>query len=270
MRDTTTQSTMSEAYALRFGGAARLYGQKALQRLQQAHFAVIGLGGVGSWSAEALARSGVGKITLIDMDEVCITNTNRQIHALSSTTGNAKIEVLAERLKAINPEIQLTLHEEFIDKTNIQSLITKELDVVIDAIDAAYIKAALIAYCSAIKLRLISCGSSGGKLDPTKIEITDLAFTQSDPIFAKIRTALYKQYNFSRDKKRKFRVDAVYSKEQMIYPKPDGSICTRKQTLEAGVKLDCTGGFGSSTMVTGSFGFIAAARAIERYIAGQT
>lgn len=259
-------SSISSGYQQRFGGIARLYGQPALERLSQAHFVVIGLGGVGTWAAEALARSGIGQLTLIELDEVCVTNTNRQLHALSSTIGKSKNQLLSQRLQDINPELIINAKEDFIDNDNMTSLIDTRHDVVIDAMDAAHIKATLVSYCSARKIRLIVSGSSGGKRDPQQVTVADLGHTKSDPMLVKIRTQLYRHHNFSRDPNRKFRVDAVFSTEQMVYPKPDGSICMDKQTLEDGVKLDCAGGFGSSVMVTGSFGFIAANKGIERYL----
>ena len=159
-----------------------------------------------------------------------------------------------------------------------RELIDKRFHVVIDAMDSAHIKAALVAYCSAIKLRLVTVGSSGGKRNPQQVTVADLGFTEADPMLAKIRTQLYRHYGFERNgrenggaksakaTRRKFRVDAVYSTEQMVYPKPDGSVCQDKQVLANGVKLDCAGGFGSAVMVTGTFGFAAAHKAIERYL----
>ena len=261
---------VTHAYLQRFGGIARLYGQDALPALTNAHFAVIGLGGVGTWAAEALARSGVGELTLIEMDEVCVTNTNRQSHALQSTVGHSKNHIITTRLRDINPEIIIHSVEDFIDEHNIHHVIGKQHHVVIDAIDAAHLKARLVAYCSAMKLRLVTVGSSGGKRDPQRVKVDDLARAHNDPMLHKIRHQLYRHFNFARDRNRKFRVDAVYSDEQMVYPKPDGSVCQTKQSLQEGVKLDCTGGFGSSVMVTGTFGFLAATRAIERYLSRQT
>ncbi len=254
-----------DLYDMRFGGTQRLYGADALNKLKHAHMAVVGLGGVGSWTAEALARSGVGTLTLIELDEVCVSNTNRQLHATQSTVGQPKIDVVAKRLKDINPDLCVHSHMNFLTTKNIKDYIQNH-DVVIDAMDSVNVKSALAAYCSATKTRLIIVGSSGGKQDPTQIQISDLGHTESDPMLSKLRTQLYRHHNFSRDGRRKFRIDAVFSTEQMIYPKPDGSVCMDKSVLESGVKLDCTGGFGSSVMVTGSFGFIAAARAIQRYL----
>lgn len=258
--------TLTQAYLDRFGGLARLYGQDALQALANAHFAVIGLGGVGTWAAEALARSGVGELTLIELDDVCITNTNRQSHAMVSNLGRSKNQVISQRLLDINPELIIHSVEDFIDEHNMKDVIGKQHHVVIDAMDAAHIKARLVAYCLAIKVRLVTVGSSGGKRDLRRITADDLGRAYADPMLQKIRTQLYRHHNFARDKNRKFRVDAIYSDEQMVYPKPDGSVCMDKQFLQEGVKLDCAGGFGSSVMVTGTFGFMAATRAIERYL----
>lgn len=264
--DSPMTRPVTPEYLQRFSGLARLYGQDALAALTNAHFVVIGLGGVGTWVAEALARSGVGELTLIEMDEVCVTNTNRQSHALKSNIGRPKNQVITERLRDINPELIIHSVEDFIDDKNMKTLVGKQHHVVIDAIDAAHLKARLVAYCLAIKVRLITVGSSGGKRNPQAVTVDDLGRSISDPMLAKVRSQLYRHHNFARDSNRRFRVDAVYSTEQMVYPQPDGSVCMDKQALLDGVKLDCAGGFGSSVMVTGTFGFVAATRAIERYL----
>ncbi|SDZ76773.1 tRNA cyclic N6-threonylcarbamoyladenosine(37) synthase TcdA [Microbulbifer marinus] len=261
--------SLSEQYRQRFGGIGRLYGDDALKRLHEAHFVVIGIGGVGSWTAEALARSGVGAITLIDLDDVCITNTNRQSHALADTIGQIKVDVMAERLRQINPEISVHTEEDFIATDNLGELLdpdTRPIDIVIDAIDAARVKAALIAYCKARKLRLITVGSAGGKRDPRLIGCADLGRTINDPMLAKVRSHLYRFHNFQKSRKRQFGVDAIYSTEPMVYPQPDGQVCQQKTAMQDGVKLDCSGGFGAATMVTGTFGFVAASRGIERLL----
>lgn len=257
---------LTESYQLRFSGVGRLYGQKNLQYLAQAHFVVVGLGGVGSWAAEAFARSGVGKITLIDMDEVCVTNINRQLPALTNTVGQPKVQVLAERLRAINPEIELVLLEDFLDKSNITQYIQPEHDYVVDAIDAVNIKSALVAYCKARKIAILTVGSAGGKSDPRKVTSADLGKTESDPMLAKVRQQLYRWYNFARDTNRKFGVEAVYSTEQAVFPKPDGEVCQQKSAMINGVKLDCSAGFGAATMLTGTMGFVAAERAIVKFL----
>jgi tRNA A37 threonylcarbamoyladenosine dehydratase len=262
----TSPPQLSLSYRQRFGGLGRLYGETALLDLSRAHFVVIGLGGVGTWAAEALARSGIGELTLIEMDDVCITNTNRQSHAMVSNLGKSKLDVISARLKDINPEICLHPIEDFLARENLREYITKSHHVVIDAIDSAAVKAALVAHCSRIKVRLITVGSSGGKQDMSRIRAVDLGHTQGDPMLHKVRQQLFRHYNFSREPNRKFRIDAVYSDEQMVYPQPDGEVCMNKQALENGVRLDCAGGFGSSVMVTGAFGFAAAHKAIERYL----
>lgn len=259
-------ATLSESYRHRFGGIARLYGQEALVALSKAHFVVIGMGGVGTWAAEALVRSGIGELTIVELDDICTTNSNRQLHAMASTVGRPKNSIMEKRLHDINPELNLHVIHDFLSPKNLPDIINKTQHVVIDAMDSANVKASLVAYCSAIKVRLITVGSSGGKQDPRLVTTGDLGRTISDPLLAKIRSQLYRFHNFSRDKGRKFRIDAVFSSEQMRYPQSDGRVCMDKKGLSTGVKLDCAGGFGSSTMVTGSFGFTAAAQGIERYL----
>ncbi|GAA5525608.1 tRNA threonylcarbamoyladenosine dehydratase [Microbulbifer aestuariivivens] len=260
---------LTEQYRQRFGGIGRLYGEAALEKLNAAHFIVIGIGGVGSWTAEALARSGVGSLTLIDLDDICITNTNRQSHALQGTIGQSKVEVSAERLRQINPEIRLNTIENFAASDNLDALLNPEVrpvDVVIDAIDAARVKAAIVAYCKPRKIRLVTVGSAGGKRDPAQIQCADLGRTTNDPMLAKVRQHLYRFHNFQKSHKRQFGIDAIYSTEPMVYPQPDGQVCQQKSVMQNGVKLDCSGGFGAATMVTGSFGFAAASRGIERLL----
>ncbi len=257
---------LSENYLARFGGIARLYGAEALPLLAKAHFVVVGLGGVGTWAAEALARTGIGELSLIELDDICITNTNRQLHASQQFIGQSKNEVISARLNDINPELKLHTIHDFLTVNNIPEYIHFEHNIVVDATDSVHVKAALAAYCSGRKMRLVTCGSSGGKSNPSSITVGDLGCTKSDPLLAKMRNLLYHKHNFARSKNRRFRIDAIYSPEQMAYPKPDGNVCNSKQYLKDGVKLDCAGGFGSSVMVTGSFGFAAAARAVERYL----
>jgi tRNA A37 threonylcarbamoyladenosine dehydratase len=250
-------------YQLRFGGIARLYGQNALKKFQQAHVIVVGIGGVGSWVAEALARSGIGELTLIDLDDICITNTNRQIHALTHTIGQDKITVMAERITAINPECHVNLIDDFVTIDNLSDLITNKHQVVIDAIDSVPVKAAMIAHCKRHKIKLICIGGAGGQTDPTQIHITDLSKTYQDPLLAKVRNLLRRQYNFPRDVKKKFGVDAVFSTEQLVYPDQEGNVCHAKQAQNGTMKLDCNQGFGAATHVTASFAFVAVARALK-------
>lgn len=250
---------------IRFGGIKRLYGQQQFEWIQHAHFCVVGIGGVGSWTAEALARTGVGKITLIDLDDICATNVNRQIHALSGTIGQAKVDAMKARCELINPECDVNVIDDFITLDNIQEHI-QGFDYVIDCIDAVKEKAALIAHCKRVKLPIITTGGAGGQTDPSQITFGDVAKTTQDPLLAKVRYILRKQYNFSSNPKRKFNVDCVYSTEQLVYPGSDGSVCHAKQNADGSMNMDCNNGFGSVTMITGSFGFFVAAKAVRKYL----
>ena len=253
-------------YQLRFGGISRLYGESGAQIILKSHFCVIGIGGVGSWVAEALARTGVGAITLIDLDDICITNTNRQIHALANSIGESKVDVMAERIKAINPECQINVIEDFVTDENLKTLITAQFDYVIDAIDSVKIKTAIIAHCKRSKIPLVTIGGAGGQIDPTKIVIDDLSRTYQDPLLAKVRNQLRREYNFPRNTKRKFSIDAVYSTEQLVYPDNTGEVCHAKQSQEGSMRLDCSGGFGAATHVTASFAFFAVSKSITKLI----
>lgn len=248
----------------RFGGLRRLYGSSVVDVFSQCHIAVVGIGGVGSWSAEALARSAVGTITLIDLDDICITNTNRQIHALKNTIGQSKVDVMAERIKAISPDCQVNIIDDFITADTVEDYLVESMDCVIDAIDSVRSKAAMIAYCKRRKLPIVVTGGAGGQIDPTLITTGDLSRTYNDPLLAKVRNLLRREYRFSTNLKRRFSVECVYSTEQLTYPKPDGSVCQQKSVMEGGVRLDCSGGFGAATMVTASFGFAAAACGLRK------
>jgi tRNA A37 threonylcarbamoyladenosine dehydratase len=247
---------MSEHYASRFSGIKRLYGSKALTIFKNSHFCIIGIGGVGSWVAEALARSGIGKITLIDMDDLCVTNINRQVHALTCHIGQQKIKVMAERCKQINPDIEIACIDDFIDKQNCFEYLTNDMDYVFDCIDSIHAKVAVIAHCKRNKYPLLTCGGAGGQMDPTKIQVIDLAHTTQDPLAARVRSELRSNFNFTSNTKRKFNVDCVFSTEQLSYPDSRGEVCKTKTSFNANTKMDCESGFGASTMVTASFAFI--------------
>ena len=249
---------MSE-YEERFGGIRRLYGLEQAEKLRRAHICVIGIGGVGSWAAEALARSGIGSITLIDHDDIAESNINRQIHSLSDTLDRSKVEVMAERIRQINPECQCNIIDDFITDTNLEKYLSTDYDYVIDAIDSIKFKCAIIYYCKRNKIPIITTGGAGGLIDPTAITVSDLAKTWNDPLAAKVRSQLRYQYGYTKNPKRTFGIKCVYSTEQQRYPKTDGSVCHAKPGVK-GVNLDCSMGFGSSTAVTASFGFVAAAQ----------
>ena len=255
---------MSEMdYHRRFGGIARLYGETALSRFRDAHIAVIGIGGVGSWVAEALARSAIGEITLIDLDILVESNVNRQLHALDSTFGKAKVTAMDDRIKEINPECKVHCIDEFVTADNVQQLITTEMDYVIDCIDSYKIKSALIAYCRRNKIKVITIGGAGGQIDPLKIRLSDLSRTEHDPLLAKTRKLLRKDYNFPKNLKRRFDIPCVYSEEQQRYPTETGGVCLAKNDKQMGSSLNC-GGYGSATAVTATFGFVAVAHVLKR------
>lgn len=253
---------------LRFAGVARLYGREGAERLAAAHVAVVGIGGVGSWVAEALVRSGVGEISLFDLDDVCLSNTNRQAHALTGVVGQAKVTVMAERLRAINPACVVHAVADFVTRETMAEYITVELDCVIDCIDTVLAKAALISWCKRRKIQIIATGGAGGQLDPTQIQVADLNKTFNDPLAAAVRSELRRSYGFSRTPGRYYSVPCVFSSEQLRYPKADGSICLQKRFDGQGVRLDCAGGMGAVMMVTASFAMVAAARAVDKLVAG--
>lgn len=257
-------SRVNDAWRQRFGGTARLYGQDALHHFADAHFCVIGIGGVGSWAAEALVRTGIGKITLIDMDDVCVTNTNRQVHALSGNIGKAKTEVMAERLRAINPDCDVVCIDDFITPDNIAGLLAGGFDYVIDAIDSVRPKAALIAWCRRNKVPLVTTGGAGGQIDPTQIQVADLAKTIQDPLAAKLRERL-KTLGIVKNSKGKLGIDCVFSSEALVYPQPDGSVCASRSSAEGPKRMDCAAGFGAATMVTATFGFVAVSHALKKF-----
>jgi len=251
------------SYLDRFSGIARLYGQPALETFKNAKIVVVGIGGVGSWVAEALARTGFEHIRLIDMDDICVTNTNRQIHTLNSSVGHLKVEAMAARLRLINPDINVSPVMDFITLDNITQYL-EGMDFVVDAIDSVKVKAAIIAWCNRRKTPIIMTGAAGGQTDPTRITVGDLNKTFNDPLARKVRSLLRREYGFSRNEKRNYGIPCVYSTEQLKYPKPDGTVCQQKQFTDGTVKLDCSGGLGASTMITASFGLVAAAKVAEK------
>lgn len=248
----------------RFGGVARLYGEQATTDICALHIAVIGIGGVGSWSAEALARTGVGQITLIDLDDICVTNTNRQIHALNDTVGQSKVDVMAARINQINPACQVNVIEDFVTPDTVMEYLAGNYHGVIEATDSIKAKASIIYYCKRNKIPVVTVGGAGGQIDPTQITCGDLAKTIQDPLAARLRNELRRNYGFSKNPKRRFGVECIYSTEQLRYPQPDGSVCHNKSLTDGSTRLDCTSGFGASVMVTASFGMFAAARLINK------
>jgi tRNA threonylcarbamoyladenosine dehydratase len=247
-----------------------VFGESALAALERAHFCIVGVGGVGSWAAEACARSGIGEITLIDHDDIDIGNTNRQIHTLDATIGRAKVEVLRERILAINPECRCSAVDDLVTRGSIDKFDFARFDYVIDAIDHVSHKLSLMHHCRRHKIRCISTGGAGGRSDPTQIQVKDLMLCYNDPLLAKVRSHLRQQLGYSRNPKRRYSMDCVFSAEQALYPTGDGSVSHEKPESPERSTLDCDSGIGSFVGVTAAFGFTAASHAIRKYLKSQT
>ena len=244
----------------RFGGVARMHGDAGLRAFTAARVCIVGVGGVGSWAAEALARSAIGTLTLIDPDTIAESNTNRQLHALGEAYGQAKVDAMRTRIMAINPLCKLNVVEDHLSAESMATLLSG-YDIVLDAIDDVPVKIAMAVHCQDNKLPLVVCGGAGGKSDPTSIRVSDLSRTEQDPMLAKVRSRLRKEYGsirgFPRDPRRKFGIEAVYSVEPLQQPvscESDGS---------APQRLSCAG-YGSDVCVTASFGFFAASRVLAQ------
>lgn len=251
----------------RFSGIDRLYGAGTVARLARAHVAVIGIGGVGSWVVEALARSGIGELTLIDADDICLSNTNRQLHALDGAYGRSKVIAMAERAAAINPAIRVAPRAEFLSTRNLESMLAHRYSYVVDACDALAIKVDAIAFLKRRKTPVITIGAAGGRLDPRRVDVRDLAKTVHDPLLAEVRRALRDEYRWTRNPKRFFGVQAVYSLEHPRFVQADGRVsCARVGNAAASLKLDCANALGSATHVTAAFAMVATGQVIERLL----
>lgn len=249
----------------RFGGIDRLYGRGALARFRAGRIAVVGLGGVGSWAAEALARTGIGHLTLIDADDLCVSNTNRQLPAVDGHYGRGKAEAMAERCRAINPAIDAEPVPSFLTPSNLSELLDRDFDLVLDACDSFRAKVEAIAWCRRRKRPIVTVGSAGGRTDPTQVRVRDLSRTEHDAMLSLIRKKLRGEFNFPRNADRYFGVPAVYSLENVRYPQADGSVCGVRPKVagDAALKLDCGAGLGAATHVTGAFAFAAVGRMLE-------
>ena len=243
-----------------------MFGAAALPVLARAHFCIVGIGGVGSWAAEACARSGIGRITLIDHDDIDISNTNRQVHTLDSTLGESKVEALRTRILAINPECDCTAVDDLVTRANLDKFDFARFDYVIDAIDHVGHKLSLMHHCRRHKIRCVSTGGAGGRSDPTQIEVRDLTLTYNDPLLAKVRSHLRQQLGYSRNPKRRYAMDCVFSGEQPLYPAGDGTVTHEKPESPERTTLDCNTGIGSFVGVTAAFGLTAASHAIRKYL----
>jgi tRNA A37 threonylcarbamoyladenosine dehydratase len=246
--------------ARRFGGVARVYGDAAVARFAQARIVVVGLGGVGSWAAEALARSAIGHLTLVDLDHVAESNVNRQIHAVEANFGKAKVVAMAERIGSINPVCAVRAVDAFAEADNASDLI-HAADVLIDCTDQVRAKAALIVAARAARVIAITCGAAGGRMDPTRIRVDDLARACGDPLLAKLRGRLRREHGFARPTRRRtprFGVTAVFSDETLVRP---AAVCNEGGRIDPGAPLACAG-YGSSVAVTAAMGFVAAGQAL--------
>jgi tRNA A37 threonylcarbamoyladenosine dehydratase len=251
----------------RFGGIARLYGKAGLERLRAARVCLVGIGGVGTWAAEALARSGIGGLTLVDLDEVCVSNVNRQLHALTETVGRAKVDVMAERIRAINPDCQAIAEQKFFTGETADELLAPRFDFVLDAIDSVANKVLLLARCRQLVLPVVACGGAGGRRDGTLVRTADLSRVSHDRLLAEVRKRLRKDHQFPSDAL-PMGIDCVFSAELPVFPQPDGSICATRAVTEKDTRLNCNGGLGSATFVTGAFGFAAAGIVVRRIAEG--
>lgn len=267
----------------RFGGLARLYGVAGARRIRQAHVVIVGLGGVGSWAAEAAARSGVARLTLVDLDHIAESNINRQVHALDNTLGMAKVQAMRERIAHIHPGCVVDCVEAFVDTDNWPGVLGCEADLewkqvaVIDACDQVKAKTAMAAWAIRAGSPFISVGAAGGKRLAHKVDIEDLSLVTHDPLLAQMRYRLRKEHGAARDKK-KIGVACVFSREAVIQPAAVAAM-TGDALLAGPVEPDSSGnaqsdatlnchGYGSVVTVTSTFGLCAAGWVLAK-IAGS-
>lgn len=255
------QTAQMQHFERRFGGIGRLYGAAGLERIRRAHVCVVGLGGVGSWAVEALARSGIGELTVVDLDDVCISNVNRQLHALDGELGKPKVEVMARRVRAINPDCVVHPLQAFLLKSNAGEVLQAGFDYVFDAFDSPSRKAVLIARCRERGIRVITSGAAAGRRDPAAVEVTDLAFSSHDRLLQEVRSRLRTRHGFPRGKQ-SFGVECVLSREPPVYPEAGGRIGAARRSGHD-LRIDCDTGYGTASFVTGTFGFVAAARIVQ-------
>ena len=256
-------TTVSDDFNQRFGGLARLYGSVALPRLQAAHVCVVGVGGVGSWVVEGLARSGIGALTLIDLDDVCLTNVNRQVPALDGNIGRPKVAALAERVQLINPPCQVKAIAEYFTAKTAADLLAVGYDWVVEAIDLMSNKVLLIAECTGRGQPVLTVGSAGGRRDPTRIRVSDFGGAHGDELLRQVRKKLRRDHGFAKGGGNHYGIPCVSSSERPIYPWADGS-CSTEPEEGSNLRLDCATGFGTGVFVTGAFGFVAAGEVVRR------
>ncbi|EET81334.1 ThiF family adenylyltransferase [Acinetobacter radioresistens] len=247
-----TELLQNDEYERRFAAVAKIYGDEAFNYYEHSHVMVIGIGGVGSWAVEALARSGIGELTLVDMDVVAASNINRQLPAMTATLGQEKIAVMAERCYSINPRIKVNLVDDYLFSDNVKEILAMAPDLVLDCIDDVKAKLALMLHCRFNKIPLIVSGGAGGKLDPLKIRVADLSKTEQDPMLAKLRTQL-RSKGICKKPKEKFGITCIYSIDN---PFSSSEVCT-----SAGLRC---GGYGSAVVVTSSFAMVAVAEVLRK------
>ena len=242
----------NDEYDRRFAGVAKIYGETSFAHYEQSHVMVIGIGGVGSWAVEALARTGIGELTLVDMDVVAASNINRQLPAMTATLGCEKIEIMAERCRSINPRIKINLIDDYLTPENVKEILSGNPDIILDCIDDVKAKFALMLHCRFNKIPLIVSGGAGGKLDPLKIRVADLSRTEQDPMLAKLRAQL-RAKGICKKPKEKFGITCVYSIDN---PFSSADVC-------ASAGLRC-GGYGSAVVVTSSFAMVAVSEVLKK------
>lgn len=263
--------TVSTDYLDRFGGVGRLFGREALERLVRAHVCVVGVGGVGSWVVEGLVRSGIGAVSLVDLDDVCVTNINRQLPALEGQIGRPKTTVLAERAHLINPACRITECHDFFTESTAMRLLEPAFDFVVDAIDGMTVKALLIGTARQRGIPVLTVGGAGGRRDPMQIRTGDLGEASNDELLRLVRKKLRRDHGFAHGEQRgrmHFGVRCVWSEESPTYPWSNGT-CAAEPEPGSNLKLDCASGFGTAVFVTGAFG-LAAAGDVVRLIATGT
>jgi tRNA threonylcarbamoyladenosine dehydratase len=258
---------LDDDFASRFGGIARVYGISGMEIIRQSRILIIGIGGVGSWVAEALARSGIGHMTLVDLDDVCVTNINRQVHALNGTVGKFKVDVMKERVNLINPYCEVDTKQCFFSPKNLPTIFDKKYDFVVDACDDFTNKCYLIDHCKNNNIPLVVMGGAGGKTDPSQIKVTDMATSSNDRLLARLRKKLRQDFNFPGENDGDFGVWAVWSHERAVYPTADGCLTYRPPGLAK--NMDCAEGFGSVSFVTGAFAFASTSLVIREIIKGR-
>lgn len=253
-------------YEQRFGGIARLYGKQALENFSRSHVCIVGVGGVGSWLVEALARSGIGELTMIDLDDVCITNINRQLPALEGTIGFPKIQVLADRVHAINPNCKVNIIAEFLGAGNVDRLIHNGFHYVVDCVDRLSIKLLIVLRSKAVGVPVMTMGGAGGRRDPLRIKLVDINRTAGDRLLKQVRKKLRTEHGFPADQKKKHGILAVVSDEPQVFPWADGS-CRGIAEPGENLKMDCASGYGAATHVTATFALVGVGAILEKLAA---